>query len=464
MAKVLVVDDEANLRKVLATMLRRTGYDVTVAADGEQGLAEFLKSGADIVVTDLVMPKMGGMELLRSVNSSNPDVPVIIITAHGTVDSAVEAIKLGAFDYITKPFDQTEIQSVIAKAARTHDIAQRNVRVDGRARAAIVGESEEMQEIFKIIEKVADTPSTVLITGESGTGKELIATALHEGSSRRNKPLIRINCAAIPKDLMESELFGYERGAFTGAVTSKPGRFELADGGTLFLDEIAEIPVEMQVKILRALQESEFERVGGIRTTRVDVRLIAATNRDLQIEIEAGRFRKDLYYRLAVVPIVLPSLRERQSDIPKLTLHFIEKYNRRLNKKIEGISNDAMEYLRTYPWPGNIRELENLMERILLFADGPTIMEKDLPEQIRQGAAQAAPSGSTAPVDSAPAETGLKDIVRMKAAELERDLIAKALEETGGNVTRTARLLQISRKSLQTKMKEFGLRDENEEE
>src|SRR6202158_4298070 len=432
MAKVLVVDDEANLRKVLATMLRRTGYDVTVAADGEQGLAEFLKSGADIVVTDLVMPKMGGMELLRSVNSSNPDVPVIIITAHGTVDSAVEAIKLGAFDYITKPFDQTEIQSVIAKAARTHDIAQRNVRVDGRARAAIVGGSPEMQEIYKIIEKVADTPSTVLITGESGTGKELIATALHEGSSRRTKPLIRINCDAIPKDLMESELFGYERGAFTGAVTSKPGRFELADGGTLFLDEIAEIPVEMQVKILRALQESEFERVGGIRTTRVDVRLIAATNRDLQ------------------------------SDIPKLTLHFIEKYNRRLNKKIEGISNDAMEYLRTYPWPGNIRELENLMERILLFADGPTIMEKDLPEQIRQGAAQAAPpSGSTATVDGAPAETGLKDIDRMKAAELEKDLIAKALEETGGNVTRTARLLQISRKSLQTKMKEFGLRDED---
>src|SRR6266849_2898347 len=234
MAKVLVVDDEANLRKVLATMLRRTGYDVTVAADGEQGLAEFLKSGADIVVTDLVMPKMGGMELLRSVNSSNPDVPVIIITAHGTVDSAVEAIKLGAFDYITKPFDQTEIQSVIAKAARTHDIAQRNVRVDGRARAAIVGESEEMQEIFKIIEKVADTPSTVLITGESGTGKELIATALHEGSSRRNKPLIRINCAAIPKDLMESELFGYERGAFTGAVTSKPGALSSPTGARCF--------------------------------------------------------------------------------------------------------------------------------------------------------------------------------------------------------------------------------------
>jgi len=467
MAKVLVVDDEANLRKVLATMLRRTGYDVTVAADGEQGLAEFQKSGADIVVTDLVMPKVGGMEVLRAVNSSNPDVPVIIITAHGTVDSAVEAIKLGAFDYITKPFDQAEIQSVIAKAARTHDIAQRNARVDGRARAAIVGESPQMQEIFKIIEKVADTPSTVLITGESGTGKELIATALHEGSSRRSKPLIRINCAAIPKDLMESELFGYERGAFTGAVTSKPGRFELADGGTLFLDEIAEIPVEMQVKILRALQESEFERVGGIKTTRVDVRLIAATNRDLELEIEAGRFRKDLYYRLAVVPIVLPALRERQSDIPMLTRHFIEKYNRKLNKKIEGITEEALSRLQTYPWPGNIRELENLMERVLLFADGPTIATKDLPDHIRQGAAQATaptPGAVAAPTDGAPAETGLKDIVRMKSAELEKDLIAKALEETGGNVTRAARLLQISRKSLQTKMKEFGLRDEGGDE
>ena len=466
MAKVLVVDDEANLRKVLATMLRRTGYEVTVAADGEQGLAEFQKSGADIVVTDLVMPKVGGMEILRAVNSSSPDVPVIIITAHGTVDSAVEAIKLGAFDYITKPFDQAEIQAVIAKAARTHDAAQTNIRSDGKTRAAIVGESAQMHEIFKIIEKVADTPSTVLITGESGTGKELIATALHEGSSRRGKPLIKINCAAIPKDLMESELFGYERGAFTGAVTSKPGRFELADGGTLFLDEIAEIPVEMQVKILRALQESEFERVGGIKTTRVDVRLIAATNRDLQLEIEAGRFRKDLYYRLAVVPIVLPALRDRQSDIPMLAQHFIEKYNRKLNKKFEGISEEALTLLKAHPWPGNIRELENLMERVLLFADGPTITVKDLPENIRQSAAQPAAvaavgtPGQPVSVEGAPGETGLKDIVKMKSAELEKDLIAKALEETGGNVTRAAKLLQISRKSLQTKMKEFGLRDE----
>jgi DNA-binding NtrC family response regulator len=408
------------------------------------------------------------MDILKSVNASDPDVPVIIITAHGTVDSAVEAIKLGAFDYITKPFDQAEIQAVIAKADRTHAISLTNVKVDGKAQPEIVGTSTQMQDVFKIIAKVADTPSTVLITGESGTGKELIATALHEGSSRRNRPLIRINCAAIPKDLMESELFGYERGAFTGAVTSKPGRFELADGGTLFLDEIAEMPV----KLLRALQESEFERVGGITTTHVDVRLIAATNRDLQQEIQAGRFRPDLYYRLAVVPIVLPALRERKDDIPTLAHHFIEKYNKRLSRKIEGVSEDALALLVAYPWPGNIRELENLVERLLLFADGPLITPKDLPEPVRSATSHVAGplTVGTAPVGAVPeavgpsAETGLKDIVRQKAAALEKDLIAKALEETGGNVTRAAKLLQISRKSLQMKMKEFGLRDEAGEE
>jgi two-component system response regulator AtoC len=460
MAKVLVLDDEANLRKVLAAMLRREGYDVTVAVDGEQGLAEFNKNGADIVVTDLVMPKVGGMEVLGSVKSANPDVPVIIITAHGTVDSAVEAIKAGAFDYITKPFDQSELSAVIAKASKAHESARRSVRPDIKARAAIIGESPQIQDVYKIIDKVADTPSTVLITGESGTGKELIATALHGASSRRDKPFIKINCAAIPHNLIESELFGYERGAFTGAVTSKPGRFELADGGTLFLDEIGEIPVEMQVKLLRALQEGEFERVGGIKTTRVDVRLIAATNRDLQAEIEAGRFRKDLYYRLAVVPIGLPALRERRTDIPMLTRYFVEKYNRRLNKKIEGIADDAMSVLQSYAWPGNIRELENLIERVLLFADGPFITAKDLPEPVRQGSSpQPGSPASPSAVEAPTGEAGLKDIIRMKSAELEKDLITKALEETNGNVTRAAKLLQISRKSLQTKMKEFGLRD-----
>jgi len=458
MAKVLVIDDEANLRKVLAALLRRDGYDVTIAENGEVGLAEFQKNGADAVITDLVMPKLGGMEVLRAVNGADPEVPVIIITAHGTVDSAVEAIKLGAFDYVTKPFDQTELSKVLAKAIRTHETARRSARGE-RGRPALVGESPAMQDVLRIIDKVADTPSTVLITGESGTGKELVATALHEGSSRRENPFIRINCAAIPKDLMESELFGYERGAFTGAVTSKPGRFELADGGTLFLDEIGEIPVEMQVKLLRALQESEFERVGGIKTTHVDVRLIAATNRDLEVETESGRFRKDLYYRLAVVPIALPPLRDRRSDIPTLAGHFIEKYNRRLNKRIEGMTDEALAEMQAYPWPGNIRELENLIERTLLFADGPRIGVSDLPQHLRSGALAASPSGAT-PLPAAAGETGMKDIVKQRAAELEKGLITRALEETGGNVTRAAKLLQISRKSLQTKMKELGLRED----
>jgi two-component system response regulator AtoC len=459
MSRILVVDDEANLRKVLAAILRKDGYEVAVAENGEQALAEFEKNGADVIISDLVMPKLGGMDILNRVRASRDDVPVIIITAHGTVDSAVEAIKAGAFDYITKPFEHSEIRAVVAKAARTQEANQGHVAPDGSARKSIVGAGARMDEVFKIIDKVADTPSTVLITGESGTGKELVATALHQGSSRRDKPLIKINCAAIPKDLMESELFGYERGAFTGAVSSKPGRFELADGGTLFLDEIGEVPLEMQVKLLRVLQESEFERVGGIKTTHVDVRLIAATNRDLEKETEAGRFRKDLFYRLNVVPIVLPSLRDRADDIPQLVVHFIEKYNKRLNKKIEGISDEALGLLQAWPWPGNIRELENLMERVLLFADGPRIEAKDLPEGVRGGITTAAsqPTGNT----PAPGETPLKDFLKQKQAEIEKSFIVQALAKTEGNVTRAAKLLQISRKSLQTKMKEFGLRDES---
>ncbi|HEV8247497.1 MAG TPA: sigma-54 dependent transcriptional regulator, partial [Polyangiaceae bacterium] len=334
--QILVVDDEPNLRRVLSAQLERDGYDVHTAEDGEQALGVLKEHHIDLVISDLRMPKIDGMELLRRVVASEDAIPVVIITAHGTVDNAVEALKTGAFDYITKPFDQAEVRTVVRKALRTRDLSDRDASRPAAASApegvryGIIGKSTSILELYAILDRVADTPTTVLITGESGTGKELVARALHENSSRRDKPFIKVNCAAIPRDLMESELFGYERGAFTGAVSSKPGRFELASGGTLFLDEIGSIPVEMQVKLLRALQESEFERVGGVKTIHVDVRLVAATNSDLKKEIAGGTFREDLYYRLNVVPIRLASLRERAEDIPLLVQHFITKFNARL--------------------------------------------------------------------------------------------------------------------------------------
>src|SRR5918911_1490243 len=387
--RVLVVDDEQSLRKVLAATLQREGYEVTVCGDGEEAISALERDGADVVVTDLVMPRMDGLSLLRKVVSRHPDVPVIVVTAHGRIDSAVEAMKAGAFDFLAKPFDHGELKSIIAKACKQSDFNQRNVveaRQEGGARryTEIVGRGPRMQELQQVIAKVADAPSTVLIQGESGTGKELVATALHEMSSRRDKPFIKINCAAIPRELVEAELFGFEKGAFTGAVQSKPGRFELADGGTLFLDEIGEIPIEMQVKLLRAIQESEFERVGGVKTTRVEVRLVAATSRDLTREIAAGRFREDLFYRLNVVPIHLPPLRERREDIPLLVEHFRQKYNARLRKNVEKIEDDALACLAAYSWPGNIRELENVLERTILFAEGPRIGVKDLPASLRK--------------------------------------------------------------------------------
>jgi two-component system response regulator AtoC len=414
-----------------------------------------------------------------------PDIPVIILTAHGTVDNAVAAVKLGAFDYIEKPFEQEQIQQVVATALRTHELRRAEVRVvgaaKGKGRYGLVGNSAPMQAVYNVIEKVADTPSTVLITGESGTGKELIAKALHEQSPRRDEPLIKVNCAAIPDTLIESELFGYEKGAFTGATSSKPGRFELADKGTLFLDEIGEIPIEMQVKLLRALQEGEFERVGGIRTTKVDVRLVTATNRDLIAEIEKGRFREDLYYRLNVVPIHVPPLRDRPDDIPNLVRHILDKFQTRLGRTVTDVEPDALECLQRHGWPGNVRELENVLERTILFCNNPVIALQDLPEEFRQphpGAPEArgpefrrggAPGRPVAPTPvAAPEQAGaleqspeasLKEIVRAETERVERNLILAALRETGGNVTHAAKRLKISRKSLQNKMKELGLRD-----
>jgi len=459
--QVLVADDEDNLRRVLKAQLQHDGYEVHCVADGEAVLQAMAEHHIDVLITDLRMPKLDGMQVLKSVSERFPNVPVIMITAHGTVDTAVEALKLGAFDYVTKPFDQAEFRTVVGKAARTRELSQKHVSGDPnqRGRYRIIGQSELMHGVYDVIEKVADTPSTVLITGESGTGKELIARALHENSSRKDKAFVSVNCAAIPPDLLESELFGYERGAFTGAVTSKPGRFELANGGTLFLDEIGEIPVSMQVKLLRALQERQFERVGGIKTITVNSRLVAATNRDLKASIADGGFREDLYYRLNVVHVHLPPLRDRPSDIPLLLEHFVQKFNAKLHRSTTGFEDAAMKQLFRYGWPGNIRELENVVERCMIFAEDGEVGVQHLPAEVRNSEGDLGP-GLVAGIGTTPGETGLKEAVREATLKLERQFIRRALDQTGGNVTHTARLLKISRKSLQNKMKELGLRDD----
>lgn len=459
---ILVADDEPNLRRVLSGILTRAGYEVLEAADGEEALG-LLGRGVSAVVTDLRMPRIDGMTVLRHVVSEAPDVPVIILTAHGTVDSAVEAVKLGAFDYIEKPFEKEQIRQIVAKAVRHAEAAKKSPRVAVASvtdkvpgKFGFVGDSPGMIKIYDIISKIADTPSTVMVTGESGTGKELVARALHHNSARKKGPFIKINCAAIPNNLVESELFGYEQGAFTGAVGSKPGRMELAHQGTLFLDEIGEIPSEMQVKLLRALQESEFERVGGIKTIKVDVRVVTATNRDLEEQIKQGKFREDLYYRLNVVPLAIPPLRERVQDIPALVQHIIGKFKLRLKKKTTGIEDDALTVLCAYGWPGNIRELENVLERTILFSDAEKISLDDLPEEIRLAKSQPPISVSRS---GAKGQHSLKDLVRAETLRVEREYIVQALAETEGNVTQAAKRLKISRKSLQLKMKDLGLRE-----
>lgn len=453
---ILVADDEPNLRKVLSALLTREGYDVVTAQDGEDALEKVhrLADALDVVITDLRMPKVDGMEVLSTVNRRFPQIPVVLITAFGSVGQAVEAVKAGAFDYVEKPFEQEQIRNVVQKAVaqgrknRENDIATAD---ETAGQFGLIGKSPQMTKVFQVIETVADTPSTVLITGESGTGKELVAKALHEQSGRKDKPFIKINCAAIPKNLMESELFGYEQGAFTGATHPKPGRFELAHEGTLFLDEIGEIPIEMQVKLLRAIQESEFERVGGIKTIKVDVRLITATNRDLQSEVDAGRFRDDLFYRLNVVPVHIPPLRDRGGDLPLLIEHILQKFAARLGKDVESISPEALDLLQAHSWPGNIRELENLLERTILFCDSSVIAPEHLPTLRAPSAVEN---------EGELGSQGLKETVREHTARLEKDIIIKALRQTEGNVTKAAKLLRISRKSLQLKMKEFSLRDQ----
>ncbi len=449
MKRILVVDDEANMRRILEATLIRDGYDVDVAENGSVAMEMMRKNPAHVVITDIKMPVMDGMTLLKEINRDHPDVPIIMLTAHGTVENAVEAMKQGAFDYISKPFDMEELHHSLMKACATYQSNIEEVHdTEPLMIGGIVAASQQLKSVLGMVERVADSPTTILITGESGTGKELIAQLIHHKSSRCDSPFIKVNCAAIPETLLESEFFGYERGAFSGAVTSKPGRFELANGGTLFLDEIGEISREMQVKLLRVIQELEFERVGGIKTIKVDVRLVVATNLDLGVAVESGRFRQDLFYRLNVVPIHLPPLRERPDDIPPLVHHFINRYNKRLNRQIKGITPEAMSVLVRHAWPGNIRELENFMERSILLSSSnmltidsfPNLNSQDTDHKTEQ------PNGTT-----------LHEIIQNETERLEKQLLENALRETHGNVTRAAKILGLSRKGLQLKMKRYSL-------
>lgn len=467
--RVLVVDDEKNITFVIQAMLEKAGFEVTVFNDSAQALEALAGEDFDLVITDLYMPGAGGLEILKECKRSLPQMPVVIITAYGTVEAAVSALKNGAFDFITKPFDQTELLNVVQKAITTFYKRQNepvllmrgtdlpsSISTAGpltSAETAIVGSSPQMQEIFKVISKIANSRSTVLVWGESGTGKELVAFEIHRQSSRAKKPFIKINCAAIPATLIESELFGYEKGAFTGAVGSKPGRFELAHEGTLFLDEVAEMPLEMQVKLLRVLQEQEFERVGGVSTIKTDVRIVTATNKDLETEVRNGRFREDLYYRLNVLPIHLPPLRERREDIEPLIRYFLEQFNEKLVKRIQALAPDTLTALQSFSWPGNIRQLENVLERMVLMAEGSVLELSDLPEEFAQTVSQLnAASGARTTAGN------FKEIVRKQTQSLERGLIEKALEETSGNVTKAAEKLGLSRKGLQLKLKELGFK------
>jgi DNA-binding NtrC family response regulator len=454
-AKILVVDDELNMRLVLKAMLNKEGYEVVTAADGLEALEVLKKEGISVVATDLKMPRLDGMGLLSRIMEEDPSLPVIILTAYGTVANAVDALKKGAFDFITKPFEQDELKNVILKAVKSRVINEGELAAASEAVSPhLVGTSGKMAEIQDIIRKVAPTTATVLITGETGTGKELIARAIHQASPRRDHPFIKINCAAIAENLVESELFGYEKGAFTGAVTAKPGRFELAHQGTLFLDEVGEIPREMQAKLLQAIQDQSFERVGGLKTISVDVRLIAATNRNLLQEVKDGNFREDLYYRLNVFPIQVPPLRERRDDIPVLTDYFIGKFNSKLGKNISVVAPEVRDCFLTYDWPGNIRELEHLIERMILMAEEPVLTMRLVPPEIAKAVGHLHYEGGERLPE--------RDALKSHMEEMERQIIARCLEECGGNVTKAAERLGLSRKGLQLKMIKHRLRKREE--
>jgi two-component system response regulator PilR (NtrC family) len=463
--KLMVVDDEESMRSFLSIMLKKEGYDVSTFSTGEEALEFFKAESADIVMTDLKMPGMGGVALLKELKALDPNVAVILMTAYASVDSAVEAMKAGAYDYFTKPFNIDEIKLHLKRALRLKKLEQENIllKKDINSRygfSNIIGTSPLMVEVYELITSVADTRTSVLISGESGTGKELVARALHTESERRDKPFVTINCGAIPENLLESELFGHKKGAFTGAVKDKAGLAEMADGGTLFLDVITELPLNLQVKMLRFLQEKTVRRVGGTVDKKVDIRLIAATNRDVESEVKAGRFREDLFYRLNVLGIDLPPLRKRKEDIPKLAEFFLEKYVAETGKDIKRISEDAMGRLLDYDYTGNVRELENAIERAVALEATELLTAASLPPTIRDykvTLAAAGAGGEGTPQQQVGAvvitEAGV-DLERV-VSEFERGIIMDALEKTGGVKKKAADLLKISFRSMRYKLSKY---------
>jgi DNA-binding NtrC family response regulator len=452
--RILVVDDEEINREFLQEVLTDRGFEVTVAADGFAALQLLRQEFFHVVLSDLKMPGMDGVELLRQLKEIAPSTVGIIFTGYATIETAVEAIKAGAYDYVTKPFRVEEFEVVLRRALEFQRLNHENITMRKQLKAKyrfenIISDSDKMQAVFELIEKVSDSDSTVLISGESGTGKELVARAIHYNSYRQDKPLVTINCGAIPGELLESELFGYEKGAFTGATSLRIGRFELANGGTVFLDEIGEMSPALQVKILRVLQEREFERIGGSRTIKVDIRIIAATNKDPEELVTSHQFREDLYYRLNVIPIHLPPLRERKSDIPLLVAHFIDRFNAEKRRHIEGISPEAMQMLMRHHWPGNVRELENLIERITILKGSGIILPEDLPEKFSQ-------SLSDGVVPEVDIPNGGLDFDGAVQA-FERQLLAKALQRTQGVKSKAAELLHMNRTTLVEKVKKLQL-------
>jgi two-component system response regulator AtoC len=452
--RLLVIDDESNMRHMLAAMLKNSGYSVDTASEGLEGMKMLERSSYDFILCDIKMPKMDGMTFLKTAGDLVKHSTVIMMSAYGTVETAIEAMKLGAYDYISKPFKSDEVTLTLKKAEERERLKKENTFLRERIRTIqadnrfdrMVGQSKAIQAVFELAKKVARHNTTVLITGESGTGKELIARGIHFYSERADGRLIPVNCGGIPENLLESEMFGYKKGAFTGADRDKAGLFEAAEGGTLFLDEIGELPLSLQVKLLRVLQESEVRPVGDPKTHKVDVRVITATAKNLEAEMRKGTFREDLFYRLNVMQIHLPPLRERTEDIPPLCQLFIERFNGELKKRIASISPGAMSYLMKHPWPGNVRELENVIQRAVVLAEQDALLPEHLPGSVLTGL-------ENGHLDTLFEGFSLKEAQR----SLEKKLIVKALTETGGNRTRAARLLEISHPSLLSKIKAYGI-------